>query len=47
MKVSNAKINIPKDIMSLKSKYLIDITYILCKMEVNATLQHGCSISLI
>lgn len=35
MNVSNAKINIPKAIRSLKSKCFIDITSILCRMKVN------------
>lgn len=43
MNVSNAKINIPKAIRSLKSKCFIDITFILCRMKANATLQHDCS----
>lgn len=42
MNVSNAKINIPKAIKSLKSKCFIDITSILCRMKANATLQHDC-----
>lgn len=44
--VSNARMNIPKAIRSLKSNFLfISTTPILCKIKQrSATLQHNCSI---
>lgn len=41
MNVSSAKMNMPKDIMSLKSKFFISDPSILCRIEVNQPI-HDC-----